>query len=210
MLNLLIVMFQLLLTIFLALFAQTANLSISSPQSGQVLRGKVEITGNLGIPNFSSAELAFGYAPEGGASSPADLSAWFTIQTFSQPIKNAALAVWDTTQITDGDYTLRLRVFLQDGTSQDVFVSNLKILNDVPLPTNTPTATIVPTTTNPPPVRNEQTVVPTITYPSPTPLPSNPASVTTTSIYSTFARGGLLVLGLFFVFGVFLRFRNRT
>ncbi len=205
MLNLPIAMFQILLTLFLAVFAQTAGPFIYSPQNGQILRGKVEITGNLDIPNFSSAELAFGYAP---ASKPADRSAWFTIQTFSQPIKDAALTVWDTTQITDGDYTLRLRVFLQDGTFQDVLISNLKIRNDVPLPTNTPTATVVPSPTNPLPARNEQTAVPTITYPSPTPLPFNPASVTTSSIYSTFARGGLVALVLFLIFSFLLRLRK--
>jgi len=208
MLNLPIAMFQLLLTIFLALFAQTADVSISSPQSGQILRGKVEIAGSLDIPSFSSAELAFGYGPEGGASNPADRSVWFTIQTFSQPIKNAALAVWDTTQITDGDYTLRLRVFLQDGTFQDVIISGLKIGNDIPLPTTTPTKTLVPTPTNPLPARNEQTPAPTITYPLPTPLSPNPASVTTTSIYSTFARGGFVVLILFIIFSLLLRLRK--
>ena len=141
-------MLQILLSLFLVLFAQTAEPSLSSPQSGQILRGKVEIAGNLDVPNFSSAELDFGYAiPEEGASDPA--GNWFPIQTFSQPIKDATLTVWDTTLLTDGDYTLRLRVFLQDGSFQDALVSNIKIGNDVLLPTETPTATLIPTSTYP-------------------------------------------------------------
>ncbi len=203
MLNLPIAMFQMLLAIFLALFAQTAQPAITAPQNGQILRGTIQIAGNLDIPNFSSAELAFGFA-----SNSADRSAWFTIQTFSQPIKDSVLAAWDTTLITDGEYDLRLRVFLQDGTYQDVLISGLRIGNDIPLPTPTPTETPVPTPTNPIPARNEQTIVPTITYPSPTPLPFNPASVTTTTIYSTFARGGLIVLVLFIFFSLILRLRK--
>ena len=206
MLNLPIVMFQYLLSFSLILFAQTAELSISSPQTGQILRGQVEITGNLDIPNFSSAELAFGYS----ASDPA--SNWFTIQTFSQPVKGPAIAVWDTSKLTDGDYTLRLRVFFQDGTSQDVLVSGLKIRNDVPLPANTPPGrpTATPIITTPLPTSTRLPDATTLTFPSPMPLPSNPASVPTFSIYSTFARGVLLVMVLFFVFGIFLRFRNRA
>ena len=73
------------------------------------------------------------------ASNPAD--SWFTIQTFPQPVTNPTLAVWDTTTVTDGDYVLHLRVFLQDGSTQDVVVSDLKIRNDVPIATVTPTAT---------------------------------------------------------------------
>ena len=209
MLNLPIAMFQILLAIFLALFAQTAQPSITAPQNGQFLRGTVQISGNLDIPNFSSAELAFGFSSlQGSASSSSDNSAWFTIQTFSLPIKDAVLAAWDTTLITDGEYDLRLRVFLQDGTYQDVLISGLRIGNDIPLPTSTPTETPVPTPTNPIPARNEQTIVPTITYPSPTPMPFNPASVTTSAINSTFARGGLIVLVLFIIFSLILRLRK--
>jgi hypothetical protein len=208
MLNLPIAMFQMLLTLSLFLFSQTADISISSPQSGQILRGKVEITGNLDISTFASAELAFSYdIPDGGASDPADRS-WFTIQTFSQPIKDAAFAVWDTTQLTDGDYTLRLRVFLQDGSFQDVFVSGVKIRNDLPLPTNTPTATAPPTPTNRPPTATSRPDAVTTAYPSPTPLPANPASVTSASIYSIFAQGGLITLVLFAFFSLILRLRK--
>lgn len=206
MLNLPIAMFNQLL-ISLVLLVQSANVLIVSPQPGDVLRGQVEIVGEMNVPNFASAELAFSYA-----SNPADRFTWFTIQTFSQPVQEPILAVWDTTKLTDGDYTLHLRVLLQDGSSQDVVVSDLKIRNDTPLPTVSPTATdpvgfikINPTATIPP----AATALPTL-FPSPTPLPVNPVSVTSSSIYSNFARGGLLVLGLFFIFGILLRFRSKA
>jgi hypothetical protein len=213
MLNLPIVMFNHLL-IFLVLFLnQTADVSIVSPLSGETLRGKVNIVGNMDVPNFASAELAFSYA-----STSTDSFAWFTIQTFSQPVheERSTLAVWDTTTITDGDYILHLRVFLQDGTSQDVMISGLKIRNDIPLPTDMPTATETPDSITINPLSTSSLVaISTIqpvtalpTFPSPTPLPANPASVTSASIYSIFARGALLTLVLFAFFSLILRLRK--
>ena len=157
MLNLPIAMFNHLLFSLVFFLAQTADISIASPKSGDILRGQVDIVGNMNVPNFASAELAFSYAiPVGGASNPAD--SWFTIQTFPQPVTDPTLAVWDTTTVTDGDYVLHLRVLLQDGSTQDVAVSDLKIRNDVPLPTVTPAATATPDsiTLNPIPISSTE------------------------------------------------------
>src|SRR5688572_18757783 len=134
MLNLSIAMLRSFLPLFLLFQAQAA--SITSPQSGATVRGQVEIIGTMDVANFASAELAFGFSnstdidPEGGA--------WFAIQTFPQPKLDSPLAVWDTTSVTDGDYNLRLRVTLQDGSVQDVVVTGLRIRNDSPEPTPTP------------------------------------------------------------------------
>ncbi|MBL8103438.1 MAG: hypothetical protein JNM02_12960 [Anaerolineales bacterium] len=197
---------------FMLFLTQDLPASITSPKTGEELRGQVQIAGNMTVPNFSSAELSFAYAtPEGGASNSADT--WFVIQTFPQPAVDSALTVWDTTALTDGDYNLRLRIFLIDGTFQDLIVSDLKIRNDVPLPTEvvlteTPLpqfslATSMPALTKPP-------VTAAVVYPSPTPLPINPASVTTSSIYFTFGRGALIVLVLFIFFSLILRLRKNT
>ena len=199
MLNLPIAMFKQLIFLFVFL-AQTASISILSPQPGDVLRGQVEIVGNMDIPDFASAELAFSYA-----SNPAD--SWFTIQTFSQPAQSP-IAVWDTTKLTDGDYTLHLRVVLQDGSSQDVVVSDLKIRNDEPLPVESPTATLPSQFSTPLPTSTLTPESALPAFPSPTPLPANPASVTSTSIYSNFAQGALITLVLFAFFSLILRLRK--
>ena len=209
MLNLSIAMFNHLLISLSIFLAQTANISIVSPQPGETLRGQLDIIGNIDIPDFATAELAFSYA-----SNPAD--SWFTIQTFSQPTQNPTLATWDTTTLTDGDYILHLRVFLQDGSTQDVVVSDLKIRNDTPLADDapTPTESSDSITINPLPISSPAravTVQPATalpTFPSPTSLPANPASVTSTSIYSNFARGGLITLVLFAFFYLILRLRK--
>jgi hypothetical protein len=207
MLNLPIAMFNHLLISLVFFLAQTADISIASPKSGDVLRGQVEVVGNMDVPNFASAELAFSYA-----SNPADRFAWFVIQTFPQPVQNnPTLAVWDTTTLTDGDYVLHLRVLLQDGSTQDVAVSDLKIRNDDPVPIDISTATaLYSQPANPLPASTELPVTVSPSFSSPTPLPANPASVTSASIYSNFAQGGLLVLVLFFMFGIFLKLRSKA
>ena len=213
MLNLPIAMLKLPLIFSLIFLMQTADISITSPQAGDTLRGQVEITGNMDIPNFASAELAFSYA-----SNPADRFAWFTIQTFPQPVhaERPILAIWDTTLLTDGDYILLLRVFLQDGSTQDIVVSDLKIRNDVPTATavSTPTESSEFITTDPLPISSPvgtsttQPATATQSYPSLTPLPANPASVTLSSIYSNFARGALIILVVFIAFSLLLRLRK--
>jgi hypothetical protein len=207
MLNLPIAMFNHFLIALAIFFAQTTNISIASPQTGDTLRGQVDIVGRMDVPNFSSAELAFSYA-----SHPAD--SWFTIQTFSQPVTSPSIAKWDTTALTDGDYILHLRVFLQDGSSQDVVVSDLKIRNDTPLLVESPTATVTPqfpdvfAVSSPVGTPTVQPATALPTFPSPTLFPANPVSVTSPSIYSNFARGALIVLVLFAFFGLILRLRK--
>ena len=203
MLNLLIAMFKHFVVPLAVFLLQSQNILIASPQPGDVLRGQVEIVGNMDVPNFASAELAFSYA-----TNPADRFAWFTIQTFSQPVKEPIIAVWDTTALTDGDYILHLRVLLQDGSSQDVVVSDLKIRNDVPLPTPSPSPTFPSQFSTPLPALTAQTVTIFPTFPSPTSLPANPVLVTSTSIYSNFARGALITLVLFAFFSLILRLRK--
>lgn len=207
MLNLPIAMLKLPVIFALFFWMQSTTVSITSPQPGDTLRGQVEIFGTMDVPNFASAELAFSY--EGNASDSAE--SWFTIQTFPQPVQNPTLAVWDTTTVTDGDYTLHLRVFLLDGSSQDVVVSGLKIRNDEPLTTATPTATQLEVelfVTSAPPTLTPRPQPTLQTFPSPTPLPPNPASVTSSSIYLSFGRGALIVLGLFIFFSIILRLRK--
>jgi hypothetical protein len=202
MLNLPIAMLKTPFILSLIFLLQTAELSITSPHAGNVLRGQVEIIGNMNIDNFASAELAFSYVTN-------STNTWFSIQTFPQPVQNTTMAIWDTTLLTDGDYILRLRVTLQDGSFKDVTVSDLKIRNDEPFPTETSVPTLsFQSADNALSTSTVQPAVTQISFPSSTPLPANPASVATSSIYTTFARGGLVTLVLFIIFSFLLRFRR--
>lgn len=192
------------------------QIAITSPLPGATLQGQVTINGTIDVSNFTSAELAFAYASD-------STGTWFLLQTFSQPVVDSTLTVWDTTSLTDGDYSLRLRVYLQDGTLQDVTVTDLHLRNTAtqapPTPTLTLTATSTPvselptleSTMPPEPTLPAPTALPAVvssSNPTPTPLPANPAALTSALIFSNFGRGVLLVLILFAVFGMFFRLRK--
>ena len=183
----------------------TPPIAITSPKAGDIVRGQVTITGTTDVPNFASAQLDFAYASN-------QIGNWFTIQTFSQPAQESAFTVWDTTSITDGEYILRLQVFLTDGTSQEVTVP-VRIQNDTPIPTATPmpTATLedfvsvqIPT-----PFLLAASPTPTeVPRPTPTLLPANPMALSQNEIYASLGRGGLVIIGLFVVAGVLIRLRH--
>lgn len=191
--------------ILLLIAAQDSSpLVITSPAPEDVLRGEVTITGSSDIPNFIFAQLDFAYA-----SNPTDT--WFNIQTFSQPIADSTLAVWETASITDGDYILRLRVTFEDSTFQEVMVP-VKIMNDAPLST----PTVIPPTSTPGiavqvPTAFLLAASPTPTdrpRPTPTSLPPNPASLGQNEIYGSLGRGALVMIGLFALAGLIIRLRR--
>lgn len=195
----------LLTLVFLLFAAQDApSAAILSPLPDEAVFGQVTITGTTAVPAFVSSQLDFSYA-----SNPT--GTWFTIQASTQPVTDAALAVWDTTLITDGDYILRLRVFTEDGTLQEVTVP-VRVQNDTPIPTPTPVFTATPDRLDagfPTPFLVAASPTPTSTpRPTPTPLTANALSVPQTAIYVSLGRGALVILGLFAFAGLILRFRR--
>ena len=191
--------------LFLLAVQETPPIAISSPAPGEVLRGQVNIIGTTNLPDFISAQLDFSYASD--SLTPVT---WFPIQALSQAVFDSPLHTWDTTNITDGDYILRLRVFTGDGSSQEVTVP-VTIQNDaVPTPTPEPTSTpeevqiLIPT-----PFLLAASPTPTdVPRPTPTPLPANPVSLEPHSIFLSLGRGALVILGMFALAGLILRIRR--
>ena len=129
----------------LGLPAAVGAAEIADPQPGQALRGVVLIRGTAQQPAFDHYEVSFSYEPNPTAD-------WFAIEAAgSSPVQNGQLASWDTTQIADGAYQLRLRVFSSDGGAPLEFVTaGLAVANSVPLPAASATspATAVATVPN--------------------------------------------------------------
>ena len=182
--------------------AQASTPVITAPTAGQVLHGPAAITGLTDVPNFSSADVSFAYASD-------TTNTWFSISATTQPITNDVLASWDTTAISDGDYILRLRVTLQDGTFQDVTVP-VEVRNYTSLAT--PTLTATPTQLAlqlPTPILVAASATPTLVpFPTPTKLPPNAAELTQSQIYASLERGALAIFGIFIIFGILLRLRR--
>lgn len=195
----------LLLVLFLLAAQDTPPIAITSPRANDVLRGEVTITGSTDIINFSSAQLDFKYASDVG-------DTWFPLAALSQPALDSPLYLWNTASITDGDYILRLRVTLTDGTFQEMTVP-ITIQNDAP-PTQ-PTLSITST-----PASGIGVQIPTafllaasptpteVPRPTPTALPANPASLNQNTILASLGRGALVIIALFVLSALILRLRN--
>jgi PKD repeat protein len=114
-----------------------ASIVILSPLPNNIISGNTQILGSATHPNFLQYRVEFGPDPN-----PNNL--WFPITGVVQtPILNGILGVWNTTTAAapDGNYQIRLRVFLRDGSEQSTVINNVRIQNGqpTPVPTNTPT-----------------------------------------------------------------------
>ena len=212
MLNLSVVMksvlFVILLVIFLfpqpVLAQEGADLAISSPEADQIVQGLVIVSGTVTVLGFSSYELSFAYKDD-----PTDT--WFTLQNSSLPVFEGELGAWDTTTLTDGDYSLRLRVFLLDGSAQETIVTDLRVRNYTAVPTSTFTPTATPFAEIVAPTAQLIAPLPataTPSHPTPTPFPPNPAGLTVSSISEALGRGAILSLLLILVVSLILRLRR--
>ena len=179
-------------------------LGITTPSSGAVLRGPVTITGDNQVltGTFSYSELSFSYIGD-------PTGTWFLIATAAEPISGGTLATWDTAAITDGDYALRLRVYLQDGTTVDVTVSDLHVRNDTAIPTATPpvAAEDLPTQDLATATRTPAPALVSAGVSTPVPLPDNPASLTDGLVLATMWRGAFFALIAFGLIALTVRLR---
>ncbi len=186
-----------LFTSVLLLLSTLAQLrpEITSPRPGEALRGVTAITGTANAVGFVSYELSFAYPDD-------PTGTWFLIAQSSRPVQGGTLGEWDTTLVTDGTYTLRLLVRLDDGSSLEVLAPDLRVRNYTPVETPTPGPVLVfPTRTLP-------AATPALSAPTFTPLPSNPAALTPGHLRTALAYGALGMLALLVVFGVYLSLRR--
>jgi hypothetical protein len=178
---------------------QTAvpTVAILSPSAGQAVQGIVSVIVFSNIQSFQSAELSFGYTKD-------QTGTWFLIVQNDQPLANVEMGTWDTNLITDGDYSLRLEVFLQDGSKIDASVTGVRVRNYTLIETSTPTP-VTPTATLSPGERPTATItpIPTSTWTA-TPLPTNQAELTNNQIGGSLAKGALGAIVLFVILGLYL------
>lgn len=193
---------------------------ISSPRDRATVRGLVPVEGSANHPQFQKYEIHFALEPN-----TADQWAPVGGSPFSVPVVQGRLALWDTTIIPDGLYSLRLRVVRLDGNYDEYFVRGIQVANTKPTDTPTPEAT--PTQAR---ATDTPTVTPTVVIgvptrasptprPSATPLPTPTPSATPEQVDLPFQNVGdagcwgagatlaaFVAVGLFFAFkGVLVR-----
>jgi hypothetical protein len=185
----------------------TSDTRIDAPTAGQVIQGNYLILGNTNSDRFQNYEVNFAYKDD-------PTHTWFLVQEGSSPIQDGVLAVWDTTTITDGEYTLRLLVTLNDGTELETVVDQIRVRNYSPIETDTPTpipplVTLVPAVASGSPTPRytlEATLTPQPM--TPTPLPTNPAIITSLQMEETLGKGAAISLGMLALLGAYLGLRS--
>jgi hypothetical protein len=192
------------LLLLLRFFQQgTPAPAIISPSAGQVLQGVVPIVVTTNLDGFQSAELSFAYLED-------TTDTWFILIESDVPIDNDVLAEWDTSTISDSNYTLRLVVRLNDGNELSTQVEGIRVRNYTAVEADTPTPTI-PTPTP----QASETLVPTPT-PTITPMPTstlvpatstapppNPAELSRQAVLTSIGWGILIVIVGLAIFGLY-------
>ena len=95
---------------------------IETPKSGAVIQGVVSIKGSLNVSTYKSYEVSFAYDND-------DSETWFLIESSEESVNNRLLAMWDTSEITDGDYKLRVKVTTTSNTTRITIIENLHVRN---------------------------------------------------------------------------------
>ena len=201
--TLLIVILWTLFPVFgvLAQTGESSDAEITSPDPGDAIQGIIAITGSTSTSGFISYEVTFGYTND-------TTGTWFFISEGEEPVSNGLLAEWDTTTLTDGQYNLRLTVFLQDGRRDHFIVNDVRIRNYSPIETQTPTPSITPTPSGDGPDEiiptTTITSIPTLDVPTPSPLPDNPLEITRSDIGNSLLRGIAGAVVLFLLAGLYI------
>ncbi len=152
-----------LLTAHAARAQQAGTALLTFPRQGEPVKGEVVITGAATHPQFDHYELAFAYEPN-------PTGTWFLLgDPGLSLVQDGQLATWDVSGLTDGQYSLRLQVLGQDGSTLEAVVSGVLIQN------TPPTATPPPAPTEPPPPPSPTAEVVVEQPPTPTPEAASPA-----------------------------------
>ena len=196
---------------------------ITYPTSGMTVSGVVEVTGIATHPNIAWYDVSYAPGPE-----PTGTSQWVSLANVQNAqVESGVLAVWDTTSVPDGQYSLALTVIGRDDpfTYQQI-VTYLTVNNAQPVASPTPeteqpTPEPMPTAVieTPTPVTIEQPPTPTsLSVPSPVAeetLEGTPVPVTEeegdgldlpldlSQLRAAFFTGGKITLFLFLLWGLY-------
>lgn len=113
------------------------DVRITYPVDGSQIAGYVTIVGSASHPRFVQYALEWGPHPN-----PSNL--WYPFLSPPQRtniVLNSGLGAWNTTLVPDGNYQIRLHVWLNDGTDITYLITAIRVSNTTPTaqPTVTPT-----------------------------------------------------------------------
>lgn len=181
------------------------SIFIQSPREGQALQGVEIIEGKMRGEGYLQGTIHFSYSD-----TPAQDRTWFFIADIeSENLDSSQTAFqveWDTTQISDGDYDLRVVAEYSEGSAIFELVPGLRIRNHTPVETAVPGSTIE-VEDNEPPLPPSSTPGPEETS---TPLPPNPAEVRSDELQGVLQVSAIAVAGIFIIGMIYWYFTRRT
>jgi len=187
---------------------QQQGVTILFPRPGQVLQGKIAIQATITVAAIKSAELLFGYQDD-------PTGTWFLLWEWpgqntpgpdqEQPFLKPQIYEWDTTTLTDGDYTLKLTGILEDGSQTEATVPGLRVRNYTPMETSSPSGESAKQATTP--TINPALLTPTV-QPLPEPQPTNPAQLTPMQIGNSIRQAAVWVFVVFLLMGTYTYLRS--
>lgn len=156
--------------------AEISEVTIISPTEDLAISGVAQIIGTAIDSAFYQYELDY-------STEPVVDDTWTPIQPpIGQQVRESVLGAWDTTQVADGIYRIRLRVVLQDGSFVDDQV-RVQVVNATATPLPTPLPTFTPTprpgTATPGPSPTPLIWQPPTRTPRPTATPGGPTPTPT-------------------------------
>jgi len=172
---------------------------ISDPTEGEIINENVQIIGTVQHPSFDHYEIHF-------ALDPNTTDTWFPIDTTNtQSVSNNILANWNTNDISDGRYMIRLTIYNDQNTMLSTNTIKNLILNrkQTTSTQNKQLEILNNTTPDPPPIRLIRTSNETYTI--------RQIFIEQQKKYdytSTFVSGALYSIMIFITLGGYLKLRR--
>lgn len=178
------------------------SIFIQSPREGQALQGIEIIEGKIRGEGFIGGKISFSY-------SDSQDPTWFYIADI-EPVAADSSQVsfkvnWDTSQITDGDYDLRVVAEYQNAVAIFELIPKLRIRNYSPVETSTPAPVV---NDESPEVTPSHTAEPVLKN-TPTALPLNPVVIKSDGLSRALLGSGIFVALIFIAGGLYWFIKHR-
>jgi len=152
-----------------AIHTQAPRVAITHPRDGDTVEGIVPVYGSALMSDLSHFEVQYGIGD-----SPVG---WGPVLRQDVPLVDAMLGAWDTRELNNGIYSLRVVAVDRHGNRAASPGVRVRVLNPTPTISPTPTETLTPTASPTPTMSPTPTRTPESTW---TPTPSATLTVTTT------------------------------
>jgi hypothetical protein len=102
---------------------------IFEPKNGAIVRDQVEIVGTANGKTVFNPFLRYELYV-----SPSGSNEWTWLYTGDEQLWQSPLYTWDTLQVADGYYDLRMRIVYADSNYDEYYVTRLQVANQAPVP----------------------------------------------------------------------------